>query len=110
MDSCFWKSCGKFVVKLNLKCVISDRGCGLRMGLMGSYTPPPWILKSCLILSKKFTWVKIKTNPNRPPQGQNPCRYFLAQCKNSLRSSLFFQQNDLLSTLGAKVIDPNQLI
>ena len=65
MDSCFRKSCGKFVVKLNLKCVITDRGCGLRMGLMGN--------------------------------------------KNSLRSS-FFQQNDLLSTLGAKVIDPNQLI
>ena len=93
--------------------------CHLRSGLWtadgadGQLHPPPHphgIFKSCLMLSKKLTWVNIKTNLNRPPQGQNPCRYFLAQCKNLLRSSLFFHQNDLLSTLGAKVIDPNQLI
>ena len=27
MDCCFWKSYGKFVVKLNIKCIISDQGC-----------------------------------------------------------------------------------
>ena len=91
--------------------------CHLRSGLWtadgadGQLPPPPMEFSNhALFLVKKFTWVKIKTNRNRPPQGQNPCRYFLAQCKNSLRSSQFFQQNDLLSTLGAKVIDPNQLI
>ena len=89
--------------------------CHLRSGLWTAdgadgQLPPMEFSNHALFLVKKITWFKIKTNLNRPPQGQNPCRYFLAQCKNSLRSSLFFQQNDLLSTLGAKVIDPNQLI
>ena len=108
MDSCFWKSCGKFVVKLNLKCVISDRGCGLRMGLIAATPPPHGIFKSCLILSKKITWVKIKTNLNRPRRVKIPADISWHNAR--IRSSLFFQQNDLLSTLGAKVIDPNQLI
>ena len=69
MDSCFWKSYDKFVVKLNLKCVISDQGWPrLRMGADGQLPPPHGIFQIMpYIRSKKITSVTIKTNLNRPP-------------------------------------------
>ena len=41
MDSCFWKSCGKFVVKLNLNMCHLRSGLWTADGADGQLHPPP---------------------------------------------------------------------